>query len=185
MTSIMLLMLLDEREVCWPTQANGEQQQSGAGLCPRVSLRLGYGCQGPLTTKARRDNLYRQTNVAYRTRPQPDGASARPSSPSSPPGIPANQPCPARLDKQIGHSTGTAAVIGKKMDLRSENISPEHGRQIAQLSDIQSIFCRPFTWYPPTPPPFLTPGAASPASIPELRIWNTYILSNKQHTLFQ
>ena len=101
---------------------------------------------------------------------QPDGASARPSPPSSAPGIPANQPCPARLDKQIGHSTGTAAVIGKKMDLRSENISPEHGRQIAQLSDIQSIFCRPFTWYPPPPPLFLTPGAAGPASIPEVRL---------------
>lgn len=45
-----------------------------------------------------------------------------------------------RLGKQIGHFTGTVAVIGKKMGLCAENISPGHGSQIGWLSDISDVY---------------------------------------------
>lgn len=53
-----------------------------------------------------------------------------------------------RLDKQIGHFTCTAAVIGKKMGLCSENISPGHGSQMGCFDDtlmyvLQTIYVKP------------------------------------------
>lgn len=44
-----------------------------------------------------------------------------------------------RLDKQIGHFTCTAAVIGKKMGLCSENISPGHGSQMGCFDDTPDV----------------------------------------------
>lgn len=74
----------------------------------------------------------------------PDGASAMmqtspPLSPSSPPVIPASRACPVRLNKQIGHFTGTVAVIGK-MCFCLENIWPGHGSQTGWLNDISNVY---------------------------------------------